>query len=168
MSDPDYNALLRTGCGTDYGTLVLNSVAMQNPYGAWCTPDLSPLWGSPEVRGSDVLLPGAVGVRAFGRRGTVTTHNLRFIVSGQVDGQSGDLPEDHSRTPEAQLAVNMAYLHAQVFTSQIITGTWTPPGVGAINASVRARLPSTNIALLPKAILRGTILLDDPHYALHL
>lgn len=171
MSTPELDALLN--CDTCYGTLTIGGVLLANPYGAWCLPDLSPLWGDPDNRGDDGLMPGATGLRAFPQRATKTVHQLRFLCSGQVDGQTGELAADAGRTPEGQLAVNMAYLTTNVF-APVGTGTgtragvWDVPELGPINAQVRARLPAGSVALLPSAVLRATMELQDPYALLHL
>ncbi len=171
MSSVEPMAILE--CDLSYGGLTIGGVDMLNAFGAWCAPDLSPLWGNPDVRGADALLPGATGVRPFPRRGTITVHSLRFLVSGQVDGQDGLTAGEHGRTPEQQLALNLRFLNDNVF-DPVGSGTgtraavWTPPGVAPILGDVRARMPAGGVALLPKGVLRGTMEIEDPRYALHL
>jgi hypothetical protein len=74
---------------------------------AWVVGNLGPLWVPGQKRGSDVLMPGAVGVRPFRRRPTVTTHSLPIVVSGDYDfTTSDDCPDD----PWVALEHNLAYL----------------------------------------------------------
>lgn len=172
MSTPELDALLN--CDTCYGTLTINGVSMANPYGAWCLPDLSPLWGMPDQRpNADGLMPGATGMRGFPQRGTRTVYQLRFLASGQVNGQTGELVQDSGLTPEGMLATNIAYLYAQVL-APVGSGTgtrpavWVVPDLGPTNHRVRATLPSGGVALLPSAVMRATMVLTDPYATLHL
>lgn len=51
---------------------------------AWTTTQMDDLWGSPDVRGSDVLMPGAIGVRPHRRRPTVTPATIELAVVGDL------------------------------------------------------------------------------------
>lgn len=65
------------------GMLTIGGVSLNGP--AWDVPDLSGLWISGAVRGSDRVIPGAAGVLPFRRRRTVTEVTLEMIVVGMVD-----------------------------------------------------------------------------------
>lgn len=53
--------------------------------GAWEWLDLSPLWQGADKRGRDRLVPGAVGVRAYPRRPTVSERTIEGYVYGFRD-----------------------------------------------------------------------------------
>lgn len=89
------------------GQFVINGVDMITP--AWEVVDLTSLWLTPRVRGSDRLIPGINGVRPFKRRTTVTEHNLPFVVVGGFD-QAGVALAD----PWAGLQANIDYLRLNV------------------------------------------------------
>jgi hypothetical protein len=74
---------------------------------AWVVGNLGPLWVPGNKRGSDVLMPGAVGLRPFRRRPTVTTHSMPMVVSGDYDFLTLDpCPPD----PWVALEHNLLYL----------------------------------------------------------
>jgi hypothetical protein len=88
------------GDGTDVDA---DPIPLVNPP-AWVIGNLGQLWVPGDVRGSDVLMPGAVGVRPFRRRPTVTTHSLPFFVSGSYDYElDEECPDDEWTTLEANL-----------------------------------------------------------------
>lgn len=166
-------------CATCYGTLTANEVPMVAANGAWCLNDLAPLWGGVEQRGDDTVMPsldsepGAPGARAFPRRDAPSSHQLEFWCSGHVD-PDGTPALELGRSPEAQLALNMAYLHANVFFS-VDTGdgtypvVWTVPGIGPITGNCRLLLPPGGVELVRgAALLTGTVVIQDPYSELHL
>jgi len=69
-----------TGCG---GELVIEGFEMNTA--AWCLVDLVPLWFNTETRGSNVLIPGASGQRAYPIRVDETRHSLPMIITGEVN-----------------------------------------------------------------------------------
>jgi hypothetical protein len=77
---------------------------------AWWISDLSPLWGSPDVRGADKVIPGASGVRPKKRRANVTQVVLELVVVGEYDRFDAPTAID----PTEQLEANVAYLRANV------------------------------------------------------
>lgn len=74
---------------------------------AWETTDASELWSSPEVRGADLLLPGAVGVRPYPRRATVTPVTVELAVVGDTDWEGNPYAE-----VRAGLATNCRHLQS--------------------------------------------------------
>lgn len=79
------------------------------PSDAWDVLSLLPLWHGPQVRGSDRLIPGAAGVKAYRRRATVTVRTLELVIYGHVD-EDGNPNVD----VRAGLEANVAYLRANV------------------------------------------------------
>ena len=99
------------------GTLTIGGIPMQNSFGAWgiCGDargrgGLLHLWNGFKVRGQDRLLPSVTGVLAYQRRITVTPHDLRLLIVGDVNGQTGAVATD----PIETLADNFSYLLTNV------------------------------------------------------
>lgn len=106
--------------------LIINNVPLATP--AWRLTDLTPLWTSAAVRGSDRLLPGAPGVRALRRRPTATVLVLPGVVFGNQDREGTAHPD--ARTG---LHANIAVLQSEIIeppTSGDGTraATWVIPG----------------------------------------
>jgi len=90
------------------GRLLINGVDLSSGP-AFFTPNLFDLQATWDVRGDDRLLPGVVGVKAYRRRITVSTHSLPMLVSGHTryDGTA--------ITPRALcLTNNIVFLRANV------------------------------------------------------
>lgn len=131
------------------------------------TGGLLPLWITTEQRGQDRVLPGTAGVIAYRRRETVTRHDLRILVVGDVD-QDGTAVADHAQG----LAANLAYLEANViqpaYSVNQIDGTraatLTIPGLTTRTADIhilglvtqRYRLNSTG------SLFEGTLQISIP------
>lgn len=94
-------------CDTCTGELVIAGVSMHNE--AWCVLDLTELWLPGDLRGSDRLLPGVVGVKPYRRRLTVTAHSLPMVLAGDVDRFGADQAD-----PWEGLQANIDYLRANV------------------------------------------------------
>jgi hypothetical protein len=62
--------------------LEIDGVPLSTP--AWETTDASDLWGSANVRGEDLIIPGAAGVRPYPRRPTVTPATVELAVVGDT------------------------------------------------------------------------------------
>lgn len=99
------------------GTMTIDSVSMNPANGAWGVigdergkGGYVPLWAEFEVRGDDRILPSVTGVIAYQRRRTVTRHDLRLIVVGDVIGETG-APELDTRVG---LEENIEYLRENV------------------------------------------------------
>lgn len=126
------------------GTLTIGGISMNPTNGAWGVigdergeGGLVKLWVDYDVRGEDRLLPGATGVIPYRRRMTVTRHDLRLLVVGDVDGQTG-APVADSRSG---LRANLEYLRANVFapvasTSGTRAATLTVPGGATRSADI--------------------------------
>ena len=101
------------------GTLTIDGFAMNRPAWAVTGDDsgrggLLPLWFKFDQRGEDRLLPNAAGVIPYPRRTTVTRHDLRILVVGDVDAAGAP-----SATPKATLQNNL---------SAIVNAVVNPPG----------------------------------------
>lgn len=155
MTVPAYT-LDTTSCD---GTLAIDGHALSTP--AWHTPDLSDLYGTPTLRGTDRVLPGVTGVRAYRRRATVTLRSLPFLVTGQVDRFGTPYPD-----PDAGLQTNIAYLNANVLLpTNVGDGTrsfvWTLVDASTVAVSVHV-LGLGPRRRLPGALLKTTLELSFP------
>lgn len=154
------------------GTLVIGGVSMNCP--AWMVGadengdgGLLSLVTTTEQRGSDRILPSATGVIAYPRRKTVTEHEFRIVVIGEVD-RNGVPAADHN----AQLVTNLQYLVTNV-VNPVGTGdgtraaTYTPPGSSALTADIHVvglvqRSYALAVAQGDKAIWEGRLLISVP------
>lgn len=154
-------------CDPCYGSLVIAGVSLNRL--AWCV-DLSALWGTPVVRGTNTPLPGVVGTAAEPYRLTETLHSLPLHVNGHWDPD--DVAVAAGANVYAQLEANLAELYASVvFTNTTTdvtqTATWSLPSGATVVAEVQVlRVPPP--ALLPGAIMRSTLEVRDVAGALHL
>jgi hypothetical protein len=96
------------------GTLYISGVNMNRP--AWAVlgdergkNGLVPLWIEADVRGDDRLLPSVTGVIPYRRRITVTRHDLRILVAGDVDVNGAPVAN-----PTIGLENNLTYLRTNV------------------------------------------------------
>lgn len=124
------------------GTLVIGGISMNRP--AWMVGgddqgegSLIDLITMVEQRGEDRVLPLAGGVIAYRRRNTVTAHELRLIVVGDVNPSGTPTPSDH----RLSLTNNLQYLMANVVapvasTSGTRAATYTPPDGVALTADI--------------------------------
>lgn len=126
------------------GTLTIGGISMNPANGAWGVlgdergeGGLVKLWADYDVRGEDRLLPGATGVIPYQRRMTVTRHDLRLLVVGDILGETG-APVADSRSG---LRANLEYLRVNVFAPVVSTSgtraaTLTVPGAAARSANI--------------------------------
>lgn len=126
------------------GTLTIDGVPMNPANGAWATlgdergeGGLLQLWAMFAVRGQDRVLPGAPGVIAYPRRITQTRIDLRFLMVGDVIGETG-VPAANSIEGLAQ---NTEYIRANVLAPVVSTdgtrpATLTIPGLASRTADV--------------------------------
>jgi hypothetical protein len=129
---------------TREGTLTISGISLNPANGAWGVfgdergeGGLVHLWTKFDVRGEDRLLPGATGVLAYPRRMTVTRCDLRFLVAGDMIGQTSTPATDSIQG----LATNLEYLRANILAPVVsATGTraavLTVPGQSNRSASV--------------------------------
>lgn len=126
------------------GTLTIAGISMNPANGAWAIlgdetgrGGLLHLWAKMTVRGTDRVLPGAPGVIAYPRRGTVTRHDLRLLIVGDVIGQTG---APASNAIEG-LATNIEYLRANIISPVVSStgtraATLTIPGAASRTANI--------------------------------
>lgn len=106
--------------------LEIDGVPLATP--AWTTTDMDDLWSTPAVRGADLVIPGATGVRPFRRRWTVTDASIELTVVGDRDWEGGSYPNT-----AVGLALNVEHLQALAEPTGTTAGTRTavlhfPPG----------------------------------------
>lgn len=154
------------------GTLTVSGIALENSFGAWgITGDaqgkagLIHLWAGFDVRGEDRLLPTVPGVLAYQRRMTKTRHDLRLLIVGDVNGQTGAPALD----PIETLAANIEYLRANVVAPvDSATGTraavLTVPGQSSRSADIHVLgMPVLNAQLgMCGAIAIATLQISIP------
>lgn len=112
--------------------LLIDAVPMN--VGAWEHLNLAALYSGADVRGSNLAMPGAVGVRALRHRPTETNRTLDLHIFGdrKWDGTA------HS-DPEVGLHLNLAHLMANVVdplatTNSTRTATLVRPGATKVAA----------------------------------
>jgi hypothetical protein len=144
------------------GVLTISTISMNPANGAWGIVGdergeggLVKLWADFDVRGQDRVLPGATGVIAYPRRMTVTRHDLRLIVVGDVIGQTGAAETVDTRSA---LRANLEYLRLNVFlpvvspVSGIRVATLTVPGAANRAADIHVDgVVTQSYALAPAA-----------------
>jgi hypothetical protein len=151
------------------GVLTIGGISMNRA--AWAVVGdetglggLLPLWIQTEQRGQDRLLPGAVGVIAYRRRETVTRHDLRILVVGDVD-QAGATVANAAQG----LAANLAYLETNVVQPTNLTdgtraATLTVPGLATRSANIHVLglVPQTYRLNSAGSIFIGTLQISIP------
>jgi len=152
-------------CTSSYGTLTIGSVLLSTP--AWCLPDLSPLWGSPDLRGSNRLIPGRQGRKAYKRILDETKFTLPILVTGYCDSEGRNYAEVGLSYP-AGLEANIAFLQNQfglddpsaMETDDSTLEAWFTLPSGNVRTS-NVQVVGLNGQLLPGALFRGTLDLID-------
>lgn len=105
---------------TSGGHLVIASVEVGvNQYGAWRITDLPMLWSEAKQRGSNRVLPGVAGQKAYQRRRDTTERTVTMQVFGDIDGQTGT-PYTNMRIG---LQTNWMYLQQLVKPTGLTDGT---------------------------------------------
>lgn len=154
------------------GTLVIGGVSMNRL--AWMvgadetgSGGLLGLITNIEQRGEDRILPTATGVIPYPRRNTVTPHELRLLVVGDVDSSGTPVAN-----PTAGLVANLRYLMTNVVappggTDGTRAATYTPPGGGAaVTADIHVTgLRQEGYYLRAKAGWIGRLLISVPEAA---
>lgn len=154
------------------GTLTIGGILMNRPAFAIMGDEngeggLLDLITHAEQRGQDRILPGATGVIAYRRRLTVTTHDLRLLVVGDVD-ENGSAHTNFS----SGLAHNLDYIYNNVVTPVVSsTGTRAAslqiPGLGTKTANIhvigmrRTEYHTSKVSKGP-AVWEGTLIISIP------
>lgn len=105
---------------TASGELVIGTINMH--CAAWNMLDLRDLWMPGSIRGTDTIIPGALGVLAHRRRLTVTRHTLPMAITGECDKDG--IPAPGIGSPAdllKQLQDNIDYLRANVLDPTNLT-----------------------------------------------
>lgn len=153
-------------CADCDGSLTIDGIDMNGP--AWCT-DLGLLYGSPELMGSDRLIPDAMTI-PYPREPVTTGRLLPFRANGHWDRFGAEVAPGGNL--DAQLEANLAYLYANVFNQPdnfpgTRTAVWTTAAGTVIPAEVHV-LGLLNPVKIVGPALRGTLALSDVHGVLHL
>ena len=138
-------------CFDTVGELSVDGFDLVTP--AWWITNLPKLWFEYEVRGDNVVLPGAPGQRSYPRRLDQSEHELTLYVDGGVD--SGGV---EYANPWTGLMTNLDSLYANVF-SPIGSGRGTRPAVLTLPDGVTTR--TADVQFTP---LRGTDDIEDPRF----
>lgn len=106
---------------------------------AWWALDLSPLWGFPDLRGDNVVIPHADGRRAYRRRIDQTTVSIPLVIVGNVDRTGAT----HANAFQG-LWTNLTWLQENVHepppTGATRVARLTLPSGQTITADVQCRL----------------------------
>ena len=119
------------------GGLTIAGVDMTGP--AWQVMNLHVLWLPASQRGSDVIIPGVAGRKAYQRFADATTRTLEMKITGTVDrtgATNSDLFEG--------LQANIDYL---------ITNVVNPPGSGDGTRSMVLTMPDATTRTEPVHVL---------------
>lgn len=92
---------------TRTGKLTISGISMHGP--AWNVLDCMPLWLPQSTRGTNVVIPGAAGTRAYPIRLHEARHSLEMAITGWAD-RNGVLTND----PWVGLQANIEYLRANI------------------------------------------------------
>lgn len=125
---------------------------------------LVPLWADFDVRGQDRLVPSASGVVPYPRRLTVTRHDLRLLIAGDVD-QAGTPVADAIAGLEANLEYVRTNVVAPVVSSTgTRSATLTMPSGATRTANIHVLRLQTESYLLSdcEALHVGTLQISIP------
>lgn len=131
---------------TEMGSITIGGLDMHRL--AWEAYDLSPLYGEPDQRGRNRLLPGNPGTIAYAPRITETRFSLPFLINGHWDANDDYVdPANVWR----QLEINKAFLNAGVLLPTGAGGgtrtlVWTKPTGATVTSQVQilpAQPPAT-------------------------
>lgn len=135
------------GIYCDYGyqgVLSINAIPLAGP--AWDIPLLMPLWMEFEVRGDNLVLPGAQGRRSFPRRLDEATHTLNLWVNGYAN-QAGTLYTADQANSGYGLAANLAYLWTNVF-APVVVGDGVLPATLTMPTGATTRVADVQVTPL--------------------
>lgn len=157
---------------TQEGSLTIDGFAMANQFGAWGIVSdergnggLVKLWADFEVRGEDRILPSVPGFLSYQRRITETRVDLRLLVTGDIDGQTGAVQADAIAGLEANLELLRAGVIAPVDTQAgTRAATLTMPSGGTRTADIHVLQVTTQSYLLQEcgSLWIGTLHIDIP------
>ncbi len=133
------------------GQLTIDSMDLCTP--AYLFPDLRQLWMPATVRGQDRIIPGAIGVLPKRRRATVTTYDLTFLISGEVDASGTPASPGDSTGIHAQLEANIDALRS---------GVLDPTNVGDGTRAATLTMPSGDTRSADIHVLGLTIVNNWP------
>lgn len=119
------------------GGLTIGGVDMTGP--AWQVMNLHVLWLPAEQRGSDKIIPGVAGRKAYQRFADATTRTLELKITGTVD-RLGATNSDRFEGLQA----NIDYL---------ITNVVNPPGTGDGTRSLVLTMPDATTRTEPVHVL---------------
>lgn len=95
-------------CDPCSGTLTLDGVDMNTP--AWCVVNIAELWvAGPITRGKNVVVPGAIGARAYPLRIDVAQVSLLMLLTGICDSTGAKYAD-----PWRGLQANVDFLMSSV------------------------------------------------------
>lgn len=147
-----------------YGSLAIDSVSLHTP--AWCVMDLSDLWGTPNYRGADVLIPHQAGQKPYIRRKDTTQYSLPMIVTGYCD-QFGAVNANYDIGLQENVEYLMTYVALPTNTGDgTRTAVWTLPSGSTVTAQIHVL--GLRGQLLPGALYRPTLEISVPGADLHL
>ena len=147
-----------------YGTLTIGGVALAGP--GWVILSLASLWESPEIRGTDVLLPGVTGVRRYRRRVMATKHSLPLAISGAHNRLGVEYGN-----PYVGAETNLRYLLNNVVLPTNVgdgtrTAVMTLPSGGTVTAPVHVERLS-GVEHNAGGIIKCLLEISDPTGSLH-
>lgn len=154
------------------GILTIGGIIMNRPAFAIMADEsgeggLLDLITTADQRGEDRLIPGAGGVIPNRRRLTVTAHDLRLLVVGDVD-ETGSAHANYT----SGLAHNLDYIYNNVVAPVVSTtgtrsATLVIPGLGTKSASIhvtgmRRKEYHTSLTARGPAVWEGTLTISIP------
>jgi hypothetical protein len=153
---------------TKMGSITIDGLDMHRL--AWEAYDLSPLYGTPEQRGANRIMPGTPGTIAYAPRITQTRFSLPFLVNGHWD------ENDDYVSPAnvwAQLEANVDFLMGGVLLPTGSGGgtrtvAWTTPSGAVVTSECQVLPAQPPVTVGESAVQITTIELLAPDGDLHL
>ena len=117
------------------GILTINDLALNTP--AWDAPSLVKLWAEANIRGDNLLLPGAQGQRSYPTRLDQSEYDLAFFIYGNTD-QDGTVIADAWQGLQQHLDTLWSNVFAPVTTGRgVRAATLTMPDASVRTADVQ-------------------------------
>lgn len=137
---------------------------------AWELFDLTPLFGEPNQRGENRLLPYSPGLIAYAPRKTQTRFTLPLLICGHWDMNDDWVGEANLH---ATLAENKAYLNANVLLPTGAGGgtrtfEWTAPNGDVVTSEIQVLPAQPPVEVPEAAVLVTTFEFVAPFGDLHL